>query len=303
MTLPDTQTTPSAKASAQALAPSGARAGALIAAASLVATGFNYVFLLAAARLLGSEDYGALAALLGLLTVVLLPTGALQLAVSREVSRRLAVGDTAGADAFARSLLRLGLMVTGPLVALALVLVVPLRELLNIDSTGAVALAMSGLVIALAFPIAMGVLQGHQRFRAVAAMYLFPFAVRLALLAVVAAAGFKLGGAVFAAVAGGVVSALVALGLLREPLRRGARAARPALTPFVHYLWPVVVGLVGLAVLTNVDLLVVKARFSAGEAGQYAAAAAFAKIAFFLPAKILAVLFPRTAARQARGEE
>lgn len=281
---------------------SGTRAGALIASASLLATGLNYVFLVFAARLLGSEDYGVLAALLGLLTVVLLPTGALQLAVSREVSRRLAVGDEEGADTFARALLRLGSLVTVPLVAGGLVLVVPLRQLLDIDSTGAVTLAMVGLVIALVFPIALGVLQGYQRFTAVAAMYVFPFVARLALLAVVALAGFRLGGAVFAAVAGGVVSAVVALWTLREPLRRGARATEPALAPFIRYLWPVVVGLVGIAVLTNLDLLVVKARFSAGEAGQYAAAAAFAKIAFFLPATILAVLFPRTAARQARGE-
>ena len=277
--------------------------GALIAAASLLATALNYVFLLVAGRLLGSEDYGALAALLGVLTVVLLPTGALQLAVSREVSRRIALGEAERADAFTRSLLRLSLIVTVPLVALALVLAIPLAELLNIESTGAVALAMSGLVIALVFPAATGVLQGYQRFHAVAAMYLLPFAARLVLLALVAVAGFRLGGAVFAAVAGGVVTGAVALWLIRDPLRRGALAARPALAPFVHYLWPVVVGLVGIAVLTNVDLLVVKARFPAEEAGQYAAAAAFAKIAFFLPATILAVLFPRTAARQARGEE
>ena len=90
--------------------------------------------------------------------------------------------------------------------------------------------------------------------------------------------------------------------LLRQPLRRSARTPRPALGSFLRYLWPVVVGLIGLAVLTNVDLLVVKARFS-DDAGAYAAASAFARVAFFLPATILAVLFPRTAARQARGED
>ncbi len=38
-------------------------------------------------------------------------------------------------------------------------------------------------------------------------------------------------------------------------------------------------------------------------AGEYGAASAFARIAFFVPATILTVLFPVTAARQARGEE
>jgi O-antigen/teichoic acid export membrane protein len=281
---------------------SGARSGALVAGAAVLATGLNYAFLLTAGRLLGSDDYGALAALLGLLTVVLLPTGAVQLAVSREVSRQIAVGNQDGADAFARAILRLGAIWTAPLVAVSLLLTIPLRDVLDIRSTGAVALALAGLSVALVFPIAMGVLQGHQRFHAVAAMYIFPFALRLFVLAAVAWAGYRLGGAVVAAVASGIVSTVVAVALVREPLSRGARAARPALRPFLRYLWPVVVGLIGIAVLTNADLLVVKARFS-DDAGEYAAASAFARVAFFLPATILSVLFPRTAARQARGED
>jgi O-antigen/teichoic acid export membrane protein len=228
---------------------SGVRTGALLAVASFVATALNYVFLLAAGRILGSDDYGALAALLGLLTVVLLPTGAVQLAVSREVSRRIAVGDAVGADAFARATLRLGLIATAPLVAGSLVLTVPLRELLHIESTGAVALALSGLFVALVFPIAMGVLQGYQRFNSVSAMFILPFALRLLLLALVAWAGYRLGGAVFAAVVGGIASSVVAVALLRGPLRRGASAARPALAPFLRYLWPVVVGLIGICLL------------------------------------------------------
>ena len=75
-----------------------------------------------------------------------------------------------------------------------------------------------------------------------------------------------------------------------------------ALGSFLRYLWPVVVGLIGIAILTTVDLLVVRARFP-DDAGPYAAASAFARVAFFLPATILTVLFPRTAARQARGED
>src|SRR5207245_3825417 len=78
---------------------------------------------------------------------------------------------------------------------------------------------------------------------------------------------------------------------------------RDELVAFLRYLKPVAIGLVGIALLTHVDILVVKARFSGHEAGAYAAASAFARVGFFLPATILAVLFPRTAARQARGEE
>jgi O-antigen/teichoic acid export membrane protein len=283
--------------------PSGARSGAMLGAASFFATVANYVFLLAAGRFLGDDAYGGLAALLGLLTLVLLPTGAVQLAISREIARKVAAGDADGAAAFTRAVLRLGLIATLPLLGAALALAVPAGRLLKIDSTGTVLVAALGLVAAFVLPITLGALLGYQRFRAVAGLYVLPFALRLLLLAVVVAAGFRLGGAVFAAVAGGIATAAIAVVLLRAPLRASAHASRPSLTPFLRYLVPVVCGLIGIAILTNVDLLVVKARFAPEDAGDYAAASAFARVAFFLPATILTVLFPRTAARQARGEE
>jgi O-antigen/teichoic acid export membrane protein len=274
----------------------------LIGAASLAGIVLNYAFLLLAGRKLGADSYGDLAALLGLLTVVLLPAGALQLAVSREVSRRVAAGDEAGADAFLRAAARLAGILTLPLLGAALVLSWPLGRLLGI-STAVVALTALAFVAALLVPVLVGAIQGFQRFTALAAMYALPFALRLCFLGMAVAAGFALGGAVLATVAATLATTLFAALLVREPLRRGAAAARPGLGPFLRYLGPVVLGLVGIAVLTNLDVVIVNVRFPRGDTGDYAAASAFAKVGFFLPATILSVLFPRTAARQARGED
>ena len=281
---------------------SGARSGALLVAASAVALVANYVFLLSAGRILGSEDYGALAALLGVLSIVLLPAGAVQMAVSRELSRRLARGDSEGAGAFARAALRLAVLATVPLTVALLALSAPLAELLKIDSVAVVALTLFTLSTAFVFPVATGVLQGHERFHALAVMYALPFLLRLLLLAMLAAGGYRLGGAVVATLLGALVGTAVALGLARGALRLGAGHAAPDLRPFLRYLALFALGLVGIALLTHVDIVVVKARFSGDEAGAYGAASAFARLGFFLPATILAVLVPRTAARQARGE-
>jgi O-antigen/teichoic acid export membrane protein len=282
---------------------SGARSSALLAAASGASIVAAYVFLLAAGRILGSEDYGSLAALLGFLAIVLIPAGALQMAVSREVSRSVATGDPAHAGRLARGALRAALIATAPLLVVGLALAKPLSHVLHIHSVAIVVLAVLSLSTALVFPVAMGVLQGHERFSGLAALYVFPWLVRLAVLAIAAAAGYRLGGATFATLAGALAATALALMLVREPLRGVGALSRPELVAFLGYLWPVAVGLVGIALLTNVDILIVKARFSGDEAGAYAAASAFARVAFFLPATILTVLFPRTAARQARGEE
>src|ERR671930_658866 len=149
----------------------------------------------------------------------------------------------------------------------------------------------------------MVTLQGLQRFGGVAALYVFPWVARLAVLAVVAAAGYRLGGAIFATVLGAIASLGLAILMIRGLLSGAASLSRGERKAFLGYLKPVAVGLVAIALLTHVDVLIVKARFSGDAAGAYAAASAFARVGFFVPAAILTVLFPRTAARQARGEE
>ena len=283
--------------------PSGARSGALLAAATGASIVLAYVFLLAAGRILGSEDYGSLAALLGLLTIVVLPAGALQMAVSREVSRHLATGDAAGAGRLARGVLRASVVATAPLVVLGLVLAPAISHVLHIDSIPIVVVVVLTMSTALVFPFAIGVLQGLQRFPALASLYLVPWVVRLVVLGLAAAAGYRLGGAVVATFVGAVAATAVAFAFIRDALTGTGGLPRTELRTFLRYLWPVAVALIGIALLTNVDVLIVKARFSAGDAGAYAAASAFARVGFFVPAAILTVLFPRTAARQARGEE
>jgi O-antigen/teichoic acid export membrane protein len=282
---------------------SGARSGVVLGIASGASIVAAYVFLLAAGRILGSEDYGSLAALLGLLAVVLIPAGALQMAVSREISRRVASADAAGAARLAHGTLRLSLLATVPLLAIAFALAAPLAHVLHIHSVAFVVLADTTLATALVFPVATGVLQGQQRFHALAVLYVFPWLVRLVVLAVLASAGARLGGAIAATAIGAIAGTALALFLIREPIGGGTRLPRDELLVFLRYLGPVAAGLVGIALLTHVDILIVKARLSGDEAGAYAAASAFARVGFFLPATILAVLFPRTAARQARGEE
>src|SRR5262249_30707144 len=164
----------------------------------------------------------------------------------------------------------LAAIATVPLMVIALALAVPINSVLHIHSVGIVVLAETTLLTALVFPVAMGVLQGEQRFHALAVMYVAPLLLRLAALAIVAAAG-----AVFAAVAGAMAGTGLALWFIRDSLRGSAGARRPDLSSFLRYLGPVVVGLVGIALLTHIDILIVKARFSAHDAGAYGAASAF----------------------------
>ena len=135
------------------------------------------------------------------------------------------------ANAFARATLQIAALATGPLLALACVLAFPLSSLLNIDSVGIVALAEITLITALVYPVSLGVLQGRQRFHALAGLYVFPWVLRLALLAASAAAGYHLGGALVATVAAAIAAAAAAFGLIARPLRYAQRTPTPPLRP------------------------------------------------------------------------
>lgn len=281
---------------------SGSRGGLVLGAAAIGGIALNYLFLLASGRLLGTDEYGELAAIIGVLTVVLLPTGALQMAVSREVSRRVALGDVDGASAFARSVVRFALLATGPLLVAFFVLLLPLAEVLSIESRAGLAIAGASLATTFALPTMLGVVQGEQRFVALGLATFLPFVVRLAVLAAVALVGVTVSGAAGAVLASAVAALALAFLGARSVLRADTRQPS-SLAPFLRYLVPVVIGLLGVSVLVNLDVIVVNARFSDEDSSVYAAAAAFARVGYFLPVSILSVLFPRTAARQARGEE
>ena len=162
---------------------------------------------------------------------------------------------------------------------------------------------MSGLAVAtLAYPITTGVLQGFQRFGAVAGMIVAPFALRIVVLdrghlGRVAPRRRRLRRSGRRDRSNGDL----AIWLVKEPIARGARVTARPTSAVPRYLWPVFVGLSDRCA-HDVDLLVVRARFS-GRRRRVRRRFCFARIAFFLPATILAVVFPRTAARQARGED
>jgi O-antigen/teichoic acid export membrane protein len=151
----------------------------------------------------------------------------------------------------------------------------------------------------------MGVIQGEQRFSTLALVTVVPFGVRLVVLAAVAVVGATLVGTVTAIAVAGVAASAVSFIPVRRLFRHPSVSITPSISlrAFSRYLLPVLVGLLAITLIVNIDVIVVNARFADADAGVYAAAAAFGRVGYFLPGTILTVLFPRTAARQARGEQ
>ena len=170
-----------------------------------VANAGNYAFNLLMAFLLGPEAYGALAALLALVLVGSVPGLALQAVVARRTT--LARGAAWPGAGWLVGRAGIGLVVLTVILGPGLVL------FLHLDSAVpvlwlALALAPTPLLFAV-----QGLLQGRERFGALAAVMVAGAAVKLAAGLALVAAGLGVSGAMAGVAAGGVLAALAGLRL------------------------------------------------------------------------------------------
>jgi O-antigen/teichoic acid export membrane protein len=192
----------------------------VLAAGMAVANAGNYAFNLVMAFLLGPEAYGALAALLALVLVGSVPGLALQAVVARRTT-------LAGGAAWPGAGWLVG-RAGGGLVVLTVLAGPGLVLFLHLDSAVpvlwlALALAPTPLLFAV-----QGILQGRERFGALAAVMVAGAAVKLAAGLVLVAAGLGVSGAMAGVAAGGILAALAGLRLAAPVLPASPGAAGAA---------------------------------------------------------------------------
>ncbi|MBE2316398.1 glycosyltransferase [Solirubrobacter sp. CPCC 204708] len=266
-----------------------------MAAATMANNALAVIFTVLFARLLGAEDYGSLAALVSAFVILAVPGSALQVAVAREVALgRLSVAETLAV--WRRRLLIGGAVVT----ALAVLLREPISDLIAVEEAWAAAATAPTAVLWILLSVERGALQGVHAYKPVAWSLVFEATGRLLFGVVLVGAGLGVTGAYL----GTPLSLLaMALGLWwigrgRFGAAHGGHAAQ-RLWDLVGGAWPAVVGLFLIAVLQNVDVIMVKRQIGGDEAGAYAAAAVAAKAVVWIAIGIGLYLLPE-ATRAAR---
>jgi O-antigen/teichoic acid export membrane protein len=253
-----------------------------IAVAQLAANCVSLLFVVAFARILGDDGYGSLGSLLSLFLILYVPGQALQVAVAREVSARVATGDPDPGAGVRRWMERL--VVLTAIVAVASVLA---RDLLATivavdDFPWAAASAPVGACIWMILAVERGAMQAFARYDAVGWSLIGQEAVRLVGALALVAIGLDVTGAFLGSMVGfGFVAVALAFPLRRE-LGRVHRAA-----PGVHVehrlrelfarSWSPLLALGFIAVLQNVDVIIAKHRFSDELASAWTAAAVAGK--------------------------
>jgi O-antigen/teichoic acid export membrane protein len=270
-----------------------------------VANVLNYASNLAFSRILEPAGFGELTALLAFALVLAVPLGAAQTVVAE----RIAVAHAAGDEDRVRYLVRhaLGHVATlGAVVGVLYVAAIPLtQEVLGIRQPGPL-IALAPFVVAnFVQTVALGALQGTERFAAFGWVVFAGAASRLAFGIPWALGGGGAGGAI-AGQAVGLIAVLAVVGWSsrRWLLRRGTGAATRGLRrrPDVEAL-AATGAYVGFAVLANLDLVLARIWLDSTDAGLYAALSTVAKVVIFLPTALAMIMVPSAARARAAGQD
>lgn len=273
--------------------------GAMLAAATMGASGGNYLLNLLLGRWLSPSAFADANLMVTLMLLVTGVAAPLQLVAARYTGMHEASGTPERGRAIVRWLNRRA-AVAG--MVLALVLGPPALLWARVFNTGSpwpfVILAV-GMPAYLTQAVRRGALQGHLRFAPLAASFLIEMSARLGIAVALVAAGFGVVGAT----TGLSVSFLATWAMVRsaQPFGKEHELSRSELGELRRFVAPTAFFLFGQILINNGDVLVVKIAFDGEAAGVYSAVALMGRAVFFLSWSAVATLFPAAAQRNARG--
>jgi O-antigen/teichoic acid export membrane protein len=265
----------------------------------LMAVLFTVVF----TRILGTNGYGSLAALINLTVILLVPGSALQVVAARQGTLgRLGRGGELAAtlDRWTRHIL-LGL---GLVVVLSAALRSPLATIVNVDEEWAAAAVPVSAALWLLISVQRGLLQSQQTYRPVAYSLILEGVGRMGGGLVLVAAGLEVTGAFLGLLVAYAAIAVALHRALRQKLGPSARGSDPhPLTALVRSAAVPIVGLVLVAALQNVDVIMARHSLDSDTAGVYAATTVAAKFIVWVAVGIGLWVLPEATRRAAEGED
>jgi O-antigen/teichoic acid export membrane protein len=274
------------------------RGASLMVFLTLLASMTNYGSNLIFSRILAPASYGDLTALLALLVVLTIPTGAAQTVIAERVASYRATGRFDRIPyliRYATGHVSVIAVAVGVVYTLAIPFVV---NVLDLQAPGP-AIALAPLVIlTFLLPVALGTLQGMDRYLAYGSMLLAIALSRVAFGVPWAASASGGSGGAIAGQALGVGAVLVgAAWLLRSNLiGRGTGAATSGLRRRLDVRAVTAsLAFIAFAVLSNLDILMAKLFLSSHDVGLYAALSTIGKVVMFLPGAVAVVMVPNAA--------
>jgi O-antigen/teichoic acid export membrane protein len=301
--------TPALKQRLVALARSDTGKAAGMASAQIGANVVALMFVVVFARILGDDGYGSLGSLLSAFLILYVPGQALQVAVAREVSARVARNDPDPGAGVRRWIDRL-LVLTVVVAVVSVVMRDQFASVIAVEKyPWAAAAAPVGACVWMIVAVERGAMQAFERYAAVGWSLVGEQAARIVTAIALVAVGLDVTGAFLGSMLS-YVAAAVALALpLHHELthKHGGRFhgehRERRLRDLFGRSWAPLLGLGFISVLQNVDVIIVNHRFSEKVASDWTAAAVAGKGILWVAIGLGFWLVPEAAKRVHSGND
>ncbi|MFN2140309.1 MAG: lipopolysaccharide biosynthesis protein [Candidatus Promineifilaceae bacterium] len=281
----------------------GSVQGAMMAAAMVVAGGFDALVNIVAGRMLLKEQFAVFIAVVALIQVLVNVTNVIRTVVAYYTAEFTA--ESGGMDRINTFFHRAWSWSWrwGAVATLAMLLLSPLiARFMKIESPWPLVAAGLALLMLFVRPVTDGTLQGIQNFLGLSSVQVLQSALRLLFAIILIQLGLEAFGAVLALPMATTTALLVAVWFLREFFNRPIKDIDvPGVS--LRYSLFTLIGLGAYALLINLDPIVVKRFFSEAIAGDYGTVVTLGKINLFATLGIGMVLFPKATQRQAQGRD
>jgi len=262
----------------------------------------GYLFQIIMGRMLSVTEYGILSALMAIMVVIGAPIQTLSMIISRRVSAYRSEQDSSKLGYLFYWINRKLLLIAVVLATLVVFNIKPLQNFFLIEEN--IHLYLLLIIVLIAFPQAINnaYLQGLQYFKWLSVSGVFATLLKIIIAVILVYFGLGVAGAL-----GGVIfSTFTILILTYVVLRPSLSGSNVSTSNATHLLFesamPVLLANVAFAVMTQIDIVLVKHYFSGQDAGLYAAASIMGKAVMYLPGGIAMALFPMVAENHASGK-
>lgn len=272
---------------------------------------FSYLLQIGLGHLLSIEDFGLFNAFLSLSIIFGIPASAISVSLIKKVSQLLAVQNFYTLRKLYWSFTKIALVLGLAISAIFVVLNTLVANYLNIPHGTVIYIFAVFLAFSFINVVPMAYLQGLLRFKAFAFLSLVSQFLRLIIPLGLVYAGFAVTGAYTGLTLVGLLTFFVALLLLAKNFNQGKTPvgdeAQESSIPVVYkqlliFSLPVLFINLGINLLNNTDIVMVKHFFSPYEAGVYAGVVTMCKVYLFGASIVQVVMFPQISHLHALGE-
>lgn len=250
---------------------------------------FGYVYHFFIGRFLGPEDYGVLGAILSISYLITVFTETVQLTVTKitsgfKVQQKFSKIKYLLVESLKKTL------VYGCVTCLILVVLSPvIISFLKIKSLYLIVMLGVYIIVLFLLAVIRGVLQGLQRFKALAINYIIEGFAKFVLGAGLVLLGYSITGAL-----GGIVlSSMIALVFIFFSMDLAKKREKFDFGYVYSLSFKTLIVLASLTFFYSIDVILVKHFFNAIEAGYYAALSTLGKIILFASYSIIYVMFSK----------